>query len=87
MSTSTIPLEKHLEETEKLKHHISILEQQIAWLKNQIFGKKSERIVESSNQLTLFELPPTPIPEKIQEVKTFKRSKPHFPVILQLGLQ
>jgi len=79
MSTSTIPLEKHLEETEKLKHHISILEQQIAWLKNQIFGKKSERIVESSNQLTLFELPPTPIPEKIQEVKTFKRSKPSSP--------
>ncbi len=57
MNITTIPLEQYLLETENLKKQISYLEEQLAWFRRQIFGKKSERIVESNEvQLTLLDL-------------------------------
>lgn len=40
--------EKLRKETQSQKKHITYIEEQLKWLKNQIFGKKSERFVDSS---------------------------------------
>jgi transposase len=48
-------------ENEKLRGMVAVLEQQLAWFKRQIFGKRSEKIVETpSNQPFLpgFQFPP-----------------------------
>lgn len=77
MNTTTIPLEQHLLEKDQLQKKISYLEEQLEWFKRQIFGKKSERIVESNEiQLTLLDLKAlgTPVETK-QEVKGFTRTK------------
>lgn len=75
MNPSTIPLEQHLAETQRLQKEIAYLSEQLEWFKRQIFGQKSERIVQiPDDQLTLFELPPALPPTKNQSVEGFKRA-------------
>ena len=77
MNTETISLEKHLSETQSLKEEIAILKEQIAWFKQQIFGRRSEKIVPNDEaQLTLFELPEAPEPEKIKIDSHIRVKKP-----------
>lgn len=77
MNTPTIPLEQYLDETKKLNQKITYLEEQLEWFKKQLFGKKSEKIVQpTDSELTLFNLPPFQDPvEKVQKVEGFTRSK------------
>ena len=87
MNTLTIPLEQHLKETEFLRTEvetlckkIKYLEEQLNWFQKQIFGKRSEKIVEeSANQLTLFDAPEAPQVEKEKTIaehtrKTIKKN-------------
>ena len=65
-------------ENQQLKDTIKCLKEQIEWFKRQIFGKRSERIIPSSNYLQLtfkgFESPAEP--PKTQTVEKHERSKP-----------
>lgn len=58
---------------------ISVLEEQLAWFKRQLFGKRSERVASSLNkeQLTFegFEVPKPPPEEESQEVNKHTRRK------------
>ena len=60
MITATIPLEQYQEETSKwkntvesLQNKVGYLEEQLEWFKKQIFGKKSEKIIESKTEVQL----------------------------------
>lgn len=77
METTTIPLVEHLAETTKLNQKIASLQEQLEWLKKQIFGKKSEKIVQSSDcQLTLFDLKSLESEVvKVEKVAGFTRKK------------
>lgn len=77
MNTTTIPLEQHLAETKRLNQKIDYLEEQLEWFKRQIFGKKSEKIIEpKGSEPMLFDLPAFQDPvEKLQKVETFTRRK------------
>jgi transposase len=56
MTTATIPLEQHIQETSDLKDEIRVLKEQLDWFKRQVFGKRSERIVSNLNpQQLMFE--------------------------------
>jgi len=61
-------------------NHIGHLEEQLAWFKKQIFGKKSERVVAQLNQEQLllegFENPEAPKEEEGKTVAAHKRRKP-----------
>lgn len=65
MDIFTISLEQYLVETTKLQAEISHLKEQIECFKKQIFGKKSEKIIErSANQTLLLELPKTVVSQR-----------------------
>ena len=68
------------EEIVRLDHKINYLEEQLAWFKRQIFGKRSERVVSDLNatQLTFdgFENP-TPEEKKKKTVAAHERKKPN----------
>jgi transposase len=52
MNSLTVPLEEHL----ILKNEVESLKAQVEWFKRQLFGKKSEKIIQDSpDQLLLFE--------------------------------
>lgn len=60
MITATIPLEQHQEETSKwkdtvesLQNKVDYLEEQLEWFKKQIFGHKSEKVIESKTEVQL----------------------------------
>lgn len=75
MPTQTISMEQHIEETSQLKQEIVVLEEQLEWLKRQIFGQRSEKfITPPDSQPTLFDFPTPPEPEKI-EVRPYRRPK------------
>jgi transposase len=82
MTTSTITLEQYQTEVFQLKAEISDLKEQLDWFKRQIFGKRSERIINDldSRQL-LFEGFETPqVKEKQEEKETIaahERRKPN----------
>jgi len=72
--------ESFLREIAKRDEKISSLEQQLAWFKRQVFGKRSERVVSdlNSEQMFLegFEKPTSTKKEK-KTVKAHERSKPN----------
>lgn len=77
MNTLTIPLEQYLEETKKLNEKIAYLQEQVEWFKRQIFGQKSEKILDSVNpHPTLFDLTELKTPaQEIVKVSSFTRTK------------
>lgn len=86
MNNSEIIL-KFQEEIEQLKKLVAssadtirILNEQLAWLKKQLFGKRSEKIIESSTteiQLTLFEIPKEEVVTKTKTVEQHQRKQPN----------
>ena len=66
-------------ELSQLKEEYSNLQQQLKWLKKQVFGRKTEQaevILENGNQISLFENEPEKkAPEKTVEVKSHPRKK------------
>jgi hypothetical protein len=61
MTTSTISLEAHLKEAarwkatvDSLQAQVKYLEEQLEWFKKQIFGRKSERIIEQGAETPCF---------------------------------
>lgn len=86
MNAPVITLKEHLEEVAKLKIEISSLQEQLAWFKKQIFGSRSEKIIENDNQL-LFdiqmpELPKpvvTEVPARTKIAKNKDSTKVDFP--------
>lgn len=88
MITAEIPLVDKLQAENSNLHvmltqkdqHIAHLEEQLAWLKRQIFGKRSERVVADLNQEQLslpgFENLQTVLEEKKKAVAAHTRSKP-----------
>lgn len=61
-----------------LEGNISLLKEQLAWLKKQVFGQKSERIIadlESQPLLPEIDLGTTFVPAPQEEI-TYKRNKP-----------
>lgn len=72
--------EKLEEEVQSLRDKVAVLEEQIAWFKRQIFGQKSERVVNDVNSCQLmlpgFEnLPPSEKKEE-EKVTVHTRKKP-----------
>jgi len=75
MNDAHIPLEEHLSVTTDLKNKVLALEEQIEWFKRQIFGQRSERVIENQEeQPSLFELPVIEIPKKIK-IESHTRKK------------
>ena len=69
------------EKTQKIldqNNTIVSLEEQLAWLKKQIFGQRSEKVVSDTNhlQLTFQGIGPIEAPQKAQTIAEHKRSKP-----------
>lgn len=67
MNASTIPLKQHLNEVDlfnkqikNLNEEIRLLKERLVWFEKQIFGQRSEKIVESDSTQFLFELPSLP---------------------------
>jgi transposase len=73
---SSITLEASLGIIESLQKEVANLKEQLAWFQKQVFGKRSEKIMESSPfQPTLFDLPSAPEPAKeISIPKHIRRS-------------
>ena len=87
MTTSTISLEEYLEEAaqwkaanDALQSKVKYLEEQLEWFKKQIFGKRSERIVDPIPEAPCFpgleEFFKQPAEEKKQKVPAHDRKKP-----------
>lgn len=55
MNALTITLEQHTKEVASLNGKISSLEEQLAWFKKQIFGKKAEKFVDSQESQLYFD--------------------------------
>ena len=53
MTTQTLTIEQVLAENRALKNQLKILQEQFDWLKNQMFGKRSEKLLDQSQQLLL----------------------------------
>ena len=63
-------------QVETLTEQVNVLNNQLAWFKRQIFGRKSEKqIIDDPLQMNLFELPEVmqSAPDEMTEVKTHKR--------------
>jgi transposase len=84
MNTSTIALEQHLkevhffqEEIKKLKEEMGLLKEQLNWFHKQIFGKRSEKVIdEDDNQLLLkIDIPTESELEKKQLIPAHTRRK------------
>ncbi len=88
MNTSTTTLESVLEMNASLQKEIGNLKEQLDWFKRQLFGKQSEKIIDtSSEQLTLFDLssilkpeePKKQIPAHTRRVSNKDSNKISFP--------
>ncbi len=78
MTNSTISLEQHEKEKSLLKKQIAHLQEQMDWFKRQLFGKKSERIVDTqdSQQPYFPGLEPiAPVAEKKQKIEGHERKR------------
>lgn len=65
INDSIITLESVIKINESLQIEIGCLKEKLAWFEKQIFGKRSEKIIESSPlQLPLFDLPTDTLEEK-----------------------
>lgn len=70
MNPSKMTLESLLETNSSLQKEIKNLKEQIAWFQKQLFGKRSEKIIDSCpEQPTLFDLNLVSTPEKVEEVQ------------------
>jgi transposase len=80
-ATQTIPFEQHENEVQILRKEIAFLQEQINWFKRQIFGKRSERVVNDLNSHQLmfegFENIQAPTEEKKKTIAAHTRSKPN----------
>ena len=87
MTTSTISLEEYLKEAaqwkttnDALQKQVKYLEEQLEWFKKQIFGKKSERIIDQRADIPCLpgfeEFFKQPAEEEKQEVPAHDRKKP-----------
>ena len=77
MNDSTITLESVLEINKSLQNEIQALKEQLAWFHRQIFGKRSEKIINSSEvHPTLFDLEPFSQTEEVEkkQIKGHTRS-------------
>src|SRR5271165_6358832 len=88
MTTSTISLEEYLKEVaqwkstvDALQKQVKYLEEQLEWFKKQIFGKRSERIVEQGADAPCFpgleEFFKQTAEEEKQKVPAHDRKKPN----------
>ena len=78
MESTTIPLEQHAKEVSNLNLEIKILNEQLAWFKNQLFGKKGERFVnpQDAQQLCFEGFDQlVSVPEKKKVVSAHERTK------------
>jgi transposase len=80
-AVQTITYQEHENEVQKLQDKIVLLEEQIAWFKRNIFGKRSERVVGDLNNHQLvfegFENLQTSQEEKKKTIPAHTRSKPN----------
>ena len=78
MESSTVSLEQLQKKNTELQSEISYLREQLEWLKRQIFGQRSERIVETTHadQLLLFDVPTESPIEEDEPAPKKKRKKP-----------
>jgi len=78
-TAQTSDTEKLIKENEELRHTVAYLKEQLAWLKRQIFGKRSERIISdlNSEQLQFDDFVSLNQEEvQTQSVPAHQRSKP-----------
>jgi len=72
-------LQKVRQENTQLKQTISYLEEQLAWLKRQIFGPKSEKTVKTVNESQLllegFDQPQDAKPEDKKQIPAHERKR------------
>jgi len=76
-AAQTISIEKHNEHVQRLEGEIKLLNEQLGWLKRQVFGKRSEKVAPTSEEQLVFDgfgEIENPVEEK-QEVPDHKRSK------------
>ena len=72
----TISEQKLTDQNSRLKAEISVLKEQLAWLKKQVFGKKSERIIAEDHPTLGLDVESHPAPELPEtKVKGHKRSR------------
>ncbi len=50
MTTSTISLQQHIQETTALKDEIKYLKEQLEWFKKQLFGQKADKFADIKNE-------------------------------------
>jgi len=79
-TSSTIPLEQYLqvkEENDSLKNQLTVLREQFEWLRRQVFGKRSERIIDHDEQLYLpgLELPVEEENKETKKIPAHERKK------------
>jgi transposase len=79
---STVPLEQYTqlkEECDSVKNQLTVLREQFEWLRRQVFGKRSERIINNDEQLYLpgLELPVEEENKKIKQIPAHERKKPN----------
>lgn len=87
MNLTTTPLENHEATIKVLKNEVAYLKEQLSWFQKQVFGQRSERIInENSDQLFLnlqIPTPPEPETKKIaahsRQTKQKKSDKITFP--------
>lgn len=87
MTTSTVPLEQHLnevsqlrQENNSLKDQLRVLNEQFEWLRRQVFGIRSEKIIDKHSEEQLYLPGLEPLPEKKKEKKLIpahERQKPN----------
>ncbi len=86
MTTSTLSLEQYISEVsqlrnenDSLKNQLKILQEQFEWLRRQVFGKRSEKIITNEEQPYLpgFELPAAKAAGKTTPVPAHERKTPN----------
>lgn len=76
MKTSSISLEQHLTEVNKLTAEISYLKEQLTWFRRQIFSQSTEKVIENDSQLSLnIEIPKLPETQAKEISAHTRRSK------------
>jgi transposase len=79
MTTSTITLEQLQQENAQLRNEVGYLKEQLEWLRRQIFGKRSEKIIQKDEPHPVFaglENVEQAKPEEKKVIAAHTRSKP-----------
>lgn len=81
MTTSTIQLEQLINDNAQLRSENFLLKEQLEWFRRQIFGKRSEKIIPTSNEEQLsfpgLDLPENPVEEQGKIIPEHTRRKPN----------